>query len=1763
MNLKVLLRWLYNSLYNYNLFIPDNDEYTDEESNNQTITLRQQKYTTWLYVLLLTISIYVLFYITLIKQQSKTIIISDITRPGILDELYLEHHQKLTCPCSTVAIPYYTFVNSTNQLYPICSSVFVTERWIHSLYFSNASALGTADFRTIANSQFQLLSSLCSSIQNAISQNEIDLSNTEFLSINLLSDREVQSQVNTTIELFINSISIRIISILNYLKIITQANFFVSALNTNSIISVYNSGSGYSIYLIPTVFSDNYNDYYGIDYHSVLCVNGNPLSQTGFFSHKGPGTLYRLIWTPPESNSTLANGFFAGCTPLAGILHSTLDCLYDIECIELWSKYFPDLNQIDVNWTNSILKENENMSVSDYLSSVFIEKQIISVNYSKYFHACSPQFCTYTMTNQFDFSYAITIFIGLYGGLIIILRLISPFLILFFTRFHSVQLRNFSTHLRVTVKPIKRLNLFKNINDRTENSIKQQTIVTRVYLTLLIGSILILVLFNSLSTQIITLTKQNPSLNDYNHLKKFYSDTLECPCSIMTISYQKLISFSPVLHQICTSDFLTYRWMSILNQSSLNEVSIDWRSEAFSQAQLLSNLCQLANETIQDAIHRFLLQYFVTLNVLSENDFTLQMNSTVNELLQSTIRYFNLLVETVRLLMQVDQPLMGIHQQDSKDNLNSISDIVTVLTDDEQFLQLIIGLSRTVNTNYTSINCICATNSNCKSPVAIYTVNSNSHGDFDYNVVYIVPGAYTGCSATESLLLSTFECFYADSGCFPILTTYIKEMYVYNVENPSWFDVHPLVYDPMSSNYPPNTTISTVVENMMIEQWNSGSSYESFYKLCAPKYCTYSENLRKNTSIDVIVALISMIGGLSVSLRLIIPRLVKFITKLWKIITNRRQEQQTVQMNESVGMKIFIWNGIMLLYSTIINLNMFSSRNFGHDVDSVTVKRLGQWATRLYMVLFTIGIIIFTSYTTIEPYVGRKTFDKPSFDIYNELYEKYNERLKCSCSLISFTYDRFVNVNLTFHQICSSTFTSDEWRRNLLDYSQIDYRRFLSSHLQYLQGLCELSRQSVNTTVQQFLFSLFIGDQLFSEQHFNDRLQLRIQTVISSAPTIFLTLLSFIQNINQGNAIVSTYGTNFRYLYPLNNPSSTYAITQPIIYDNNCSCAFYPNCTTQAYIFQGNSSEMVPIKGLKIGCIPSESFRLSTLECFYDRACLDLLQQSTNHSDPLPLNQSRFVINTTVDELISNLFIEQWSITPNYSLYFQQCSPSSCSYTFVQKINFLYTITLILGFQGGLNIVLKWICPQIIQILQLRKKRKILAQVTLVLPTIELHQTVANASVRYSFKLCLALLSILFLITILIIFSIFGIRKNDNPVQSTVPTMVEATSSITNSTTSMEMLSTSTNASVSTCPAAFQVKRTNLPGYLNLKLSAMGDVNNDNQLDLIFFSSTTYAINTQLGNGNGTFRASIMSVIGYTMLLNKLILSDFNQDKQLDIAFIETNVQQMGIMIGFGNGSFAISDLISTGNNSYPFDLIATDFNNDSYSDVAIVNYCEHYIAIFLGYGNGSFLPQTNLYTGRNSCPTSIAIVDFNRDDHVDILVVNHMSKTIALFLGYGNGNFQVPITSFAGGGNSIYPYYVVIADFNSDSVFDVALSYTTMYSIGIMFGYVNGSFSNKVKITLESYVDSSPLIANDFNCDGYLDIIIGQIAPSGLIILIGNGNGEFRLQTILSTQDDIYSIPSFIAGDLNNDGFQDLAVGNLQSFVQYTLSNICQCCVA
>ncbi|CAF1176295.1 unnamed protein product [Adineta steineri] len=1587
------------------------------------------------------------------EPQSQTITVSKVT-PLIFNQLYADHGDTLSCPCTTNAILFKDFVSNEIIFHPICSSIFVSQQWIQALYNPNASTYTPPDFRTTAMSQFEILASFCSLSQDTVFENQIDIGNNEYITISLLPEVQVQTEVNGTVGFLKNSASAGIISFLNYLRIITRANYLISALNTNAVMGFFVFSSEYRIMGSTTFYSPYSSDTDKPDSH-VACSNTNPITPAGFFEYSTVW-IYEIHqwWYLPSPGTIMVDGFFGGCTPLESILQSTLDCLYDVTCIQLLLNYFPALNQIQLNWTNSVLtSKQQNASVIDYLDDLFIEEWSIEMNYSKYFDECAASYCTYTTTDRNDFTYAITLSISLYGGLIVIFRLIAPFLISsamklrYRPRNANVNLGAQNTFIYKFIESVKRLNLFKVANERTENNIKQQKIITRVYLILLTGSFLILLFFTSLSTQTVTITVKKPSLSIFNDLQAVHPDTLKCPCSTVAIPYQKFVSLSPILHQICSSDFVGARWLVIMGKGTNSYISSDWRNIANGQLLLLSNLCQLANNMIDDAIHRFLLQTFIASTALIEIDLNTQLNATLNQLFQSTIVRFAFLVDTVTFV-----------------------------------------LSGPTGINSGKVNCICATNPNCEDPVAVDN-NDYVYDHVDVEIAYIVPGSIAGCSSSHSLQLSTLECFYSDSDCFSIVMNYIQKAYFANVLYPVWFDPSPLIYDSRLSRFPPNTSINTIVKNIMVEEWNPSTSYNNFYESCAPNYCTYSQTIPTNSVVGVIIKLVSMIGGLIVSLHLITPLLVKFIIYLLSMINKRQQEpeQQQVRLKWFDQLKLTTRNVASLVYTKSISLNIFPRREFGNNIDQVTVRRLGQWSTRLYIALMIIGLAILTLYSVVQPHSLTKSFNQPSFNLYNQLFQKYGDQLKCSCSSIASTYNHFVKIEPAFHEICSSPFVSDEWRMNLtagldLDlssYTLMDYRRFLSAHLQYLQGLCKISIESTNNSVDQLLSSLLVTTQLLPETVFYERTDLLIKHSKSSAPTTFARLNFLTRSVNHGNAIISSYGTNFEYIGPWYGWYS-YAITQPKIYDNGCSCALYPNCTSQARFIEMNSSEIIPIRGLKIGCTPSESFLLSNLACFYDQSCINIIQQytnSTNSSISLAITKSQFSINTTIAELINDLFVEEWATNINYSSYYEQCSPLLCSYTYSKQINLLYTITLILGLQGGLTIVLKWICPKIVRI--------------------------AAKSDLINVK---------------------------NPVfhlTSLIPS----------------------------CQLQFQPIKIDVGyDYPELQSPIVADFNNDGRLDLAFISNNN-AVNLMVGNGDGTLTLQWTFLAGSLATLLGVTFGDLNGDSILDLIFIDQNANHVGIFFGYGNGTFDTLTTLSTGNNSHPYEITVANFNGDNYLDIAVTNEYGNNVGVFLGKGNRTFSAQTTFATGFSSHPHWIVAVDFNNDSYIDIAVVNFVDRNIGVFIGHGNGTFDAQQTYFAGG------YYYVnsfaIGDFNSDGHLDVAVSYFYSYNnaggLGILFGCGNGTLNGRKIFNMGTTSVTSQITVGDFNGDGHLDVVVCSGDHLGLNVLVGDGNGDFGLQTMAWNQSR-GSWVTLNVGDFNGDGYQDIVYtddsGNLYIFL-------------
>jgi len=95
---------------------------------------------------------------------------------------------------------------------------------------------------------------------------------------------------------------------------------------------------------------------------------------------------------------------------------------------------------------------------------------------------------------------------------------------------------------------------------------------------------------------------------------------------------------------------------------------------------------------------------------------------------------------------------------------------------------------------------------------------------------------------------------------------------------------------------------------------------------------------------------------------------------------------------------------------------------------------------------------------------------------------------------------------------------------------------------------------------------------------------------------------------------------------------------------------------------------------------------------------MNSLQLSSNTSS-LSNSTSVYQVTTALQEILSNLMIEQWNNQTFYQDYFNQCQPNACTVTYVQRGNVPYIITTMTGLIGGLTKVYKFVVPLLIRLI--------------------------------------------------------------------------------------------------------------------------------------------------------------------------------------------------------------------------------------------------------------------------------------------------------------------------------------------------------------------------------------------------------------------------------------------------------------------------------
>ncbi len=319
----------------------------------------------------------------------------------------------------------------------------------------------------------------------------------------------------------------------------------------------------------------------------------------------------------------------------------------------------------------------------------------------------------------------------------------------------------------------------------------------------------------------------------------------------------------------------------------------------------------------------------------------------------------------------------------------------------------------------------------------------------------------------------------------------------------------------------------------------------------------------------------------------------------------------------------------------------------------------------------------------------------------------------------------------------------------------------------------------------------------------------------------------------------------------------------------------------------------------------------------------------------------------------------------------------------------------------------------------------------------------------------------------------------------------------------------------------------------------VGDFNGDKKPDLAVADYATNTVSILSGNGDGTFAAPVTFPVGSEP--TSIATADFNGDGKLDLAVTNFHSNTVSILLGNGQGSFTTAPCpaltCNVGNG--PISIAVGDFNGDHISDLVVVNESDNNVGILLGNGDGTFKKQVVYSTSLNGVggnPLSVVIGDFNGDGALDLAVADYQTEQVSVLLGNGDGTFQ----SFQAYSTGANPSSIVAGDFNGDGKIDLALTSTPLGSsagnlVSLLLGKGDGTFA-PYTLFGAGYLSYSAVVG-DFNGDGAADIAVAN-GGSNTVSLLLNVQGtamSFVPSPNVSTFGESVTLTAKVAASVSN----------------------------
>ena len=390
------------------------------------------------------------------------------------------------------------------------------------------------------------------------------------------------------------------------------------------------------------------------------------------------------------------------------------------------------------------------------------------------------------------------------------------------------------------------------------------------------------------------------------------------------------------------------------------------------------------------------------------------------------------------------------------------------------------------------------------------------------------------------------------------------------------------------------------------------------------------------------------------------------------------------------------------LWVSLRDLNLFPSVPQSTNDTDIRIQRI---TTRLFISLFTFSIIILTVYTSSVNVKRTISVETLSFTLYSHLYSTYSQSLSCPCSQISISYEDIFEVQYTMHEVCNSAFVTDEWIDQLSPpylgevVLMPDFRGTAMNTFQALRAFCEISNRTISTGLTQFYSNQYVSATTTPIEIFHSQMETIFEKFSNSTTNELLLLLETVQDFTKVNVFWSGSLTN--YLTVLYGAFSLFS-TSIQTYDR-CNCDLLEFCGDQQLIWVDLATLLTSLPGLYRGCLTTRALLQSTLQCFYDAACIAQLRSYFNTTSvtsvvPLRLSpSSRYQMNSTVQKMINKMMVEEWKWSAIYENYYNKCQPAMCTYTVVTRNDALYIVTTLFGLVGGLITILRICTPVLVK----------------------------------------------------------------------------------------------------------------------------------------------------------------------------------------------------------------------------------------------------------------------------------------------------------------------------------------------------------------------------------------------------------------------------------------------------------------------------------